>query len=154
MAWRLALENVITNPGHVVTRALLRILDALEGDRMLIGVARRGQFPERPRGFVFAIGALVILVTAVPTLLALATVLSPGSHWLASIGRWMLLGLLVTQVLTIAHSRYSMPGWILLLPGAALMVERLQRGERRARIAVVIAGLILGVVWARQILLR
>jgi hypothetical protein len=154
VAWRLAGQSLMREPWRLVRRAGGRVFDALEGDRMLIGVARRGQFPERPAAWVTAVGMLVIAVTAIPCTLGLATVIHPGPHWLALAGRWAFLGLLVTQVLTIAHSRYTMPAWILLLPGGALMVERLRAGETSARWAVAAAAVILATVMARQVLVE
>jgi GT2 family glycosyltransferase len=153
LAWRLTTQYALHHPGQMVARGLLRIPDALEADRMLIGLARRGQFPDRPAPFPFVVGVLLLLATGVPTLLGLAAALSPGDHWLGVAGRWMLVGTLLTQVLTVAHPRYTLPAWIVLLPAAALMVERLARGERSARVAVGAAALVLAAVWIRQAIL-
>lgn len=146
-------DYVVTQPRRAALGVIMKIPDALELDRIFIGVSRRGQFPDRSPRLLLLLGIAIAMSSAIPMVLGLATVLNPGGHWLARAGQWAFLGILFTQSLTVAYPRYTEPAWVALIPGSALLVQRLARRERGAIIAVAIAALILFPVWMRELAL-
>ena len=151
---RLATAEVRARPGRALLRAALRLPDALEFDRTLLGVAKNGQFPERAGAWLVWIGALVALATTLPLALVVAMVFAPGSSAVARAGRGAFVALLLVQMASIAHSRFTLPLGVALLPGAAQLGERVLAGEPSARRALWIAAAVLAVVFAREILIR
>jgi hypothetical protein len=153
-AWALkkTLEFVREHPGQAARQILWKIPDALEFDRMLVGVGRRGQFPDRSLPFLVVLGGICALVTAVPSILALAACLQPERHWLTLGGVAFFVGVLLTQMLTVGHPRYTLPAWIALLPGAAVVLQRVVRNAPGTRRLVAISAAILIAVWIREVL--
>jgi hypothetical protein len=137
-------------PGRMLLGMVMRIPDALESDRILLGVARRGQFPQRPPRLLLVIAGVVLFVTLVPTTLAVACAINPPDHWLAHAGRWALIGTVLTQAITIAHSRFTLLAWLALLPGAAITWERLRSGDRATRNAVFVSTAVVFALLVRQ----
>jgi len=153
-ATRLALTYIREHPALTLVRVGARLLDALEPDRIFIGVARRGQFPARSPTLLTLLGLAMIAVTLIPTTLALSAVFRPPDHALARAGVGAFVGALAIQAVTIAHSRLTQPGWLALIPAAALAWMELLAGNRRRIRAVAIAGTILGGLALRQFILR
>jgi hypothetical protein len=142
------------SPSRALTGFLARIPDALELDRQLVGVARKGQFPDRSVTFVFLVSVLLAAFTAPVMILGLANVLSPASDWMSSAGRWAFWGMIVVEMITIAHPRFTIPAWILLIPGAATVLVRAKQRESAALRAIAVSLLILTPIWVRQVILR
>jgi hypothetical protein len=148
-----ALEHIRSHPGRAALRTVLRIPDALELDRQLIGVARRGQFPERSARSLWVIAGLAALASAPLLILGFASALGPTSHWLVRAGHWSLWGAVAIQALTIAHARFTVPAWVAIVPAAAAFVAGGAARSAPGRWRVVAAGVVLGGIWLRQLLL-
>lgn len=153
-ASRLAWAFVRSHPGLSALRALARLPDALEPDRMFLGLARRGQFPARPSGLLMLLGLAILVATLVPMVLAFSAVLAPPAHPIARAGAATFSAALLLQALTIAHPRFTQPAWLLLLPGAAVAWVELRAGNRARLVATAVSALALGAIAVRQFVLR
>jgi hypothetical protein len=152
-ALSLAGGEVSAHPGRAMSRALARVPDALEPDRIFLGVARRGQFPARDPRLLTALGLAIALVTLVPMVLALSSVLVPPPGALPRAAAAAFVAALLVQVLTIAHPRFTQPAWILLVVPSAMAWAGLRAGNHARLVATVSAGLVLAAIALRQLTL-
>jgi hypothetical protein len=143
---------MVRHPGRCIALAGAKILDALGPDRVLLGLAVRGQFSARPRGLVLALALAAVALSFPLRALGLASLFAPGDAWPA---RGMRLGFALTlgmQALTLGHSRFTLLAWMLLVPGAASVFVRARAGERATRRALAIAVAVLALTWGWQAL--
>jgi len=152
-ALALAGAEVRAHPGRALLRALGRVPDALEPDRIFLGVAKRGQFPARDPRLLAALGLAILALTLVPTALALSAVLAPPAGALPRATAGAFLAALLVQVVSIAHPRFTLPAWMLLLPAASMAWDELRAGHRPRLVPTVVAVLVLGAIALRQLAL-
>lgn len=147
----LARDFVIQHPGEAARNLVQKLPRVLEFDRMFLGVARHGQFPSRSWRLILLVGGVLVGVSAVVHVACLCTVIRPGSHWLSAGAGAFCLGLLLIELLTVGHSRYSMPGWLISLPAAGLFLSKFkwENPHQRKLLAGVVFVLLL--VWAREV---
>jgi hypothetical protein len=148
-------EFFVQHPGEAIQVLLAKVPAILEFDRMFLGVARLGQFPERSPMFLLIVGAVIALVSAGPLVAGLAAVLSrplAPRDWFWPTVVAFGAGVFLVQLATVGHSRYSTPAWLLLLPVSGAFLARFRWSDRRDRVALLASAAILGVVWAREVL--
>lgn len=138
---------IVSHPQHAFVLAAAKLADALGPDRIFLGLLVRGQYPARPRAWLVTLGMVAVLLSFPLRALGLAAVLSPGPAWIARGGRWAFLLTLASQAITFGHPRFTILAWVLLLPAASLLVERLRGGDRAARSALWIASAALLILW-------
>jgi hypothetical protein len=153
-ALELTAAEVRAHPGRAVFRALARLPDALEPDRIFLGVAKRGQFATRAPGVLIAIGVVIGLTTLMTNVLALSAVLAPPPGAFPRAAAWAFVAAVLVQVLTLAHPRFTQPAWILCLPASALAWIELRVGHRPRIRATAVAAVVLVAIALRQFILR
>ena len=138
------------HPAMAFKQVLTKVPESLEFDRMFIGLSRRGEFPARTERLLLTVGALVALMSLVPYAMCLSAAFRPESDWLWRGAILFGLGILAVEIMTVAHSRYSMPGWMALIPSAGMYLSRFDWTDSRYQRSAMLAASILLLVWLRQ----